>query len=255
MTIKEVEQELGIPRATIRFYERKNLLSPNREENSYRDYSQEDVERLKTIVVFRKLGISVADIEDILDGAVSLSAILEKNIAALQEQVEELNGAIRVCKRMQARHEELERLDGQLYWEEIHREEETGSRFLDIASDIIQVEKRIVFRQFNLTNHEGKMMYGKKEALLQAFALCVLCGLIFLAVYAVKGGWRWQNFVRGFFWPAIMICVYTIWELPLHFIAKSYPEKAEKIRKYGRRTGTVLVIVLVIVCLMLLLGL
>jgi len=43
MTIKEVEQCLGVPRATVRFYEKEGLLSPTREENGYRDYSQEDV--------------------------------------------------------------------------------------------------------------------------------------------------------------------------------------------------------------------
>jgi len=41
MTIKELEQELEIPRATIRFYEKENLISPKRGANSYREYSNE----------------------------------------------------------------------------------------------------------------------------------------------------------------------------------------------------------------------
>lgn len=59
MTIKEVEQELGIPRANIRFYEKKNLLHPERGENTYREYSEEDVATLKKIIILRKIGISV----------------------------------------------------------------------------------------------------------------------------------------------------------------------------------------------------
>ena len=46
MTIKEVEQILGIPRATVRFYEKEGLIEP-KEKNGYRDYSQTDVIRLK----------------------------------------------------------------------------------------------------------------------------------------------------------------------------------------------------------------
>lgn len=69
MTIKEVEQILGIPRATVRFYEREGLIDPQREENGYRDYSQTDVIRLKKIVILRKIGLSVNDILDIFDGA------------------------------------------------------------------------------------------------------------------------------------------------------------------------------------------
>ena len=43
MTIKEVEQCFGVPRATVRFYEKEGLLSPTRSENGYREYSEEDV--------------------------------------------------------------------------------------------------------------------------------------------------------------------------------------------------------------------
>jgi len=42
MTIKEVEQILGLPRATVRFYEKEGLIEPKRGENGYRDYSQMD---------------------------------------------------------------------------------------------------------------------------------------------------------------------------------------------------------------------
>ena len=41
MKINEVEQMLGISKANIRFYEKQNLLTPRRNENGYREYSQE----------------------------------------------------------------------------------------------------------------------------------------------------------------------------------------------------------------------
>ena len=47
MTIKEVEQHLEVPRATVRFYEKEGLINPQRGENGYREYSEEDVTRLR----------------------------------------------------------------------------------------------------------------------------------------------------------------------------------------------------------------
>ena len=43
MTIKELEKRTGLPRTSIRFYEQEGFLHPERRENNYRDYSQEDV--------------------------------------------------------------------------------------------------------------------------------------------------------------------------------------------------------------------
>ena len=50
MKINEVEQQAGITKRNIRFYEQQGLLSPKRNgENGYRDYSEEDVAELKKI--------------------------------------------------------------------------------------------------------------------------------------------------------------------------------------------------------------
>ena len=59
MTIKEIETLSGMTRANIRFYEAEGLLSPVREENGYRDYSEEDLETLKKIRLFRTLQFSL----------------------------------------------------------------------------------------------------------------------------------------------------------------------------------------------------
>ena len=68
MTIKEVEQILNIPRATIRYYEKEKLIDPQRTENGYRDYSDEDVELLKKIIIlhFVDYRIFVFDVQFLL---------------------------------------------------------------------------------------------------------------------------------------------------------------------------------------------
>ena len=100
MTIKEVEQLLEIPRATVRFYEKEGLVNPSREGNGYRDYSDEDVEKLKKIVILRKIDMSVEDINDIFDGVKSVNEVLDANIIKLQKQMNELKGAINLSKKI-----------------------------------------------------------------------------------------------------------------------------------------------------------
>ena len=62
MTIKEIEDRTGLPRANIRFYESQGLIAPSRGENGYRDYSQEDCQTLLKIKLLRKLDCSLEDI-------------------------------------------------------------------------------------------------------------------------------------------------------------------------------------------------
>jgi len=57
MKIKEVENQVGMTRANIRYYEQEGLLNPtSRNENNYREYSEEDVKQLQRIKILRLLG-------------------------------------------------------------------------------------------------------------------------------------------------------------------------------------------------------
>ena len=49
MRIQELECCTGLDRATIRFYEKENLIHPQRSENGYRSYSSEDAQELMKI--------------------------------------------------------------------------------------------------------------------------------------------------------------------------------------------------------------
>lgn len=77
MRIKEVETATGLTAKAIRLYESKGLLQVSREsENDYRDYTQEDVERLKTISVLRELNVSIREIKQWADGQRDMTTIL-----------------------------------------------------------------------------------------------------------------------------------------------------------------------------------
>ena len=65
-TVPELARELGITPRTIRFYESKHLLSPERAGNT-RIYTGKDKARLKLILRGKRLGFSLADISEFLD--------------------------------------------------------------------------------------------------------------------------------------------------------------------------------------------
>ena len=76
MTIKEVEEQTGLTRSNIRFYEKEKLIEPSRnDKNGYRDYSEKDVENIKKIAFLRTLEISIEDIRNVLSGKVPLAKI------------------------------------------------------------------------------------------------------------------------------------------------------------------------------------
>ena len=66
MKIKQVEELVGITSKNIRFYESQGLLTPERADNGYREYHQDNIEVLKKIKLLRKIGISVEDIKSVL---------------------------------------------------------------------------------------------------------------------------------------------------------------------------------------------
>ena len=68
MTINDISKELGLTKRAIKFYEEKGLLSVPKDDNGYRNYSQEHIRILKTISVYRKLGIGITDIKKIISG-------------------------------------------------------------------------------------------------------------------------------------------------------------------------------------------
>lgn len=65
--MSEVKEKTKLTRKAIEYYEEKGLIKPKREENNYRVYSQEDVEKLSEIYIYRKLGCSLDQIKELFN--------------------------------------------------------------------------------------------------------------------------------------------------------------------------------------------
>lgn len=243
MKINEVEKMLEVPKATIRFYEKEGLLSPQRKENSYRDYSDADVERLKKIIVFRKVGMPVDAIKQVLQDALPLQEALTENMSSLHEQIKELEGALHLCKLICKNNEDINSFDEDYYWDAIHAEEQKGNKFFAIVNDVIDFEKRVIADEFGLLDRDGNLRYSLGKSILSAGITCVICGLTW---FFLDGRKPW-SFLQGFFIPFSWILISSVVGLPVFFLEKKN-KKAAKIVKY---IGMGLVVVLFIALLLL----
>lgn len=102
MTIKEIEERSGLPRANIRYYESEGLLRPTRAANGYRDYSEEDLTTLRKVKLLREVGCSLEEVASLQAGEIDLSAVLTRRQAALEKEAAVLERAKTLCAALQA---------------------------------------------------------------------------------------------------------------------------------------------------------
>ena len=118
MTIRELETKTGLDRGNIRFYEREGLIAPVRQENGYRDYSEEDMALLKKIKLLRRLDFSLDAIRALRDGEEDLGAALDRRLEEITAQKKELDARMWVCRRMRQDGAVFGSLDAERYLRE-----------------------------------------------------------------------------------------------------------------------------------------
>lgn len=145
--IKEAEALTGISRQNIRYYEKMGLLNPKRDAgNGYRKYDEEDIERLKVILLFRKLDMPLEEIHKLLDHEIDLQQALDTQKAYLQKEQQKLEAALNFCDTIQ--EQDLAELDINRCLQEIEKQEKSGNTFADILHDykaVAEMEKKRAF--------------------------------------------------------------------------------------------------------------
>ena len=146
--IKEAEQLTGISSQNIRYYEKQGLICPARnEDNSYREYSDNDIERLKLIRLFRKLGMPIEELRRLLNGEVDLRSAVEMQEKRLESQRNELNNALDFCKKI---HEaQLADFGVDRYLQQMAEDERSGSVFMQFINDYKEIVRSEAVREFS----------------------------------------------------------------------------------------------------------
>jgi MerR family transcriptional regulator, copper efflux regulator len=99
MNIGTVSVKSGLPAKTIRYYEDIGLIRPDRRDNGYRDYSMEDVHRLRFLQRSRSLGFSVEECRQLLSlysdrdrESAEVKALASTKLSKIERKIVELQG-------------------------------------------------------------------------------------------------------------------------------------------------------------------
>jgi len=98
MKIRDAATQTDLTEKTIRYYEEIGLVIPMRRENGYRDFSEQDVHKLKFLARSRKLGFSVDDCRQLLSlysdrkrASKDVKRIAEAHLSEIEMKINELS--------------------------------------------------------------------------------------------------------------------------------------------------------------------
>lgn len=100
MKIKEAANRLNTTPRTIRFYEEKGLVQPEKGENDYRYYNEADLWKLQTILALREVGMSTSKIKITLQDENEVRKYLNMQRSALFEEWLEIKDMISTLDQM-----------------------------------------------------------------------------------------------------------------------------------------------------------
>lgn len=95
-TIGNLARKFNLSRSTLIYYDSIGLLSPQKRGNgNYRIYSEENCKRLEQIAIYRQAGLSLQQMQEILDSTKCIAA------ESLKAKLEEINEKIAMLRRQQ----------------------------------------------------------------------------------------------------------------------------------------------------------
>ncbi len=163
MKINEVEQQVGITKKNIRFYEQQGLLNPKRNmENGYRDYTPEDIAELKKIKLLRKLSLPIEEIRKIQHGDLLLEDALQRQLIVLERERINLQETSGLCHSLMEDNCKYLSLIPDEYLERMVEMEKEGTKFANVSKNDIIQKKR------------GSMIAAGTFIIFMVFLICVL---------------------------------------------------------------------------------
>lgn len=98
-TVGRLAKKFGLSRSTLLYYDSIGLLSPTHHtKGAYRQYSEDDAEKLRRICMYRETGVSLKNIAQILASETTseTAAVLEDRLQALSKEIATLQNQQRI---------------------------------------------------------------------------------------------------------------------------------------------------------------
>lgn len=99
--IKEVCVLSGLSKRTLQFYDERYLLNVERSKENYRIYSEEDIDKLWLILIYKEMGFSLSDICELLDSDDDeVRSIMAKKMIEIEVEISELERRYRFIDKV-----------------------------------------------------------------------------------------------------------------------------------------------------------
>jgi DNA-binding transcriptional MerR regulator len=163
LSIQAFSKKTGIPKSTLRFYEEKGLLLPDRnKENGYRLYRQKQVDLARTISSLRLANIPLKDIQRYMSSSVCDQSEMKQSWArALKAQKELLDVQIKYLESTQEEKEIFlfERPAERILW--MYAERSRGG----FGELFIKGQKELKIQHVSINNYYLKYDSGRKTVI------------------------------------------------------------------------------------------
>lgn len=199
MKINEVEQQVGVTKKNIRFYEQQGLLHPKRNsENGYREYDEADVNCLKKIKLLRKLSMPIEEIRRIQNGELLLMDALNRQLIVLEREKANLAETSGLCRLILEDNNLYQNLSPDKYLERMMEMEEKGTKFRNVSSDTIRKKRgsilAAIFFILIMAALIGTMVWGYTQdpipnllfGLFLLIPLFIICAVIVALLQRIK---------------------------------------------------------------------
>lgn len=199
MKINEVEQQVGVTKKNIRFYEQQGLLHPKRNsENGYREYDEADVNCLKKIKLLRKLSMPIEEIRRIQNGELLLMDALNRQLIVLEREKANLAETSGLCRLILEDSNLYQNLSPDKYLERMMEMEEKGTKFRNVSSDTIRKKRgsilAAIFFILIMAALIGTMVWGYTQdpipnllfGLFLLIPLFIICAVIVALLQRIK---------------------------------------------------------------------
>jgi len=155
MQAKEVIKRLGINRDRIKYFRKQGVFESENPPlgNKSPEYTNRDVENLKTLIVLTKSGLTCGDIKKLQMGEWTLKEAINTRREAIEEEMCRMTGSLALSAVLLESKAEFSSLPTERYWNVITEKEAEGETFIDVED-----------------------MYGYRAVSLIRDILCPFCG-------------------------------------------------------------------------------
>lgn len=188
MFINEVENIVKLSKKAIRYYEQEGLINPERNQNNdYRQYTEEDLNKLKIIKFLRELGVPISDLKKLNNHELSLQECLKDRITKIENEEGNYHKVKNMCLEIIKANDTYENIDITKYFQNINILNKEGFTMKEIKSNkkkkiIGAVLSSLIFGLFFLITAIVFIVMGYVEHLMIFYLFSLLFLIPFIAI-------------------------------------------------------------------------